>query len=102
MSRARLEATWARSPRVATRRVGERCVLVALAGDGVDLDGALDLNRVAAFVWDRLDGASPVAAIVDEVVARFEVERGAAEADALELLEALLAREAIVLVSSRP
>ena len=102
MSRARLEQNWARSPRVATRRVGERCVLVPLAGDGVDLDGALDLNRVAAFVWERLDGARAVAAIVDAVVERFEVERGTAERDALELVDALRAREAIVLVSSRP
>ena len=45
---------------------------------------------------------SPVAAIVDAVVERFEVGRGTAEADALELLDALRAREAIVLVSSRP
>ena len=82
--------------RVAARRVGERTVLVALADDGVDLDGALDLNRVAAFIWERLDGARSVASIVDAVVERFEVERGRAEADALELVDALRAREAVV------
>jgi hypothetical protein len=96
VSQARLDETWARSDRVAARRVGERYVLVPLAGEGVDLDGALDLNRVAAFIWERLDGAGSLASIVDAVVERFEVERGKAEADALELLEALRAREAVV------
>ena len=96
MSRARLEEAWARSLRVAARRVGERYVLVRLVGDGVDLDDAFDLNRVAAFIWEQLDGERTVASIVDAVVERFAVERGAAEADALELLEALHARRAIL------
>ncbi len=96
MSRAGLEEAWARSGRVTARQVGERTVLVTLAGDGVDLDGALDLNRVAAFIWERLDGARSVASIVDAVVERFEVERGRAETDALELVDALRARQAVV------
>jgi hypothetical protein len=100
VSRERLGEAWARSDRVTARRVGERTVLVPLAGDGVDLDGALDLNRVAAFIWDELDGARSVAAIVDSVVDRFDVERDRAEADALDLLEALRAREAVVPGSS--
>jgi len=96
VSRARLEEAWARSLRVAACRVGERYVLVRLVGDGVDLDDAFDLNRVAAFIWEQLDGERTVASIVDAVVERFAVERGAAEADALELLEALHARRAIL------
>jgi hypothetical protein len=96
VSRERLDEAWARSPGVAVRRLRERCVLVRLVDGGVDLDDALDLNRVAAFIWERLDGAGSLASIVDAVVERFEVERGRAEADALELLEALRAREAVV------
>jgi hypothetical protein len=96
VSRERLDEAWARSPGVTVRWLRERCVLVRLVEGGVDLDDALDLNRVAAFIWDELDGTRRVASIVDAVVERFEVERGRAEADTLELLDALRAREAVV------
>ena len=96
MSPQRLDETWARSPGVAARRGGDRCVLVRLVDGGVDLDDALDLSRVAAFIWEEFDGARRVAEVVDAVVARFEVDRARAEVDALELVDALRARRAIV------
>jgi hypothetical protein len=78
------------------RRIGDEYVLVPLAGRGADLDSILNLNRVAAFVWEQLDGRRTGASIVDAVVQRFEVERERAEADLLELLETLVAVKAIV------
>jgi hypothetical protein len=94
----RLDAAWARSERVVGRRVGDAYVLVPLAGRGADLDAILNLNRVAAFIWETLDGARTGDAIVEAVVARFDVGRARAEADTLELLEALLERSAVVAV----
>jgi len=78
------------------RRIGDEYVLVPLAGRGADLDSILNLNRVAAFVWEQLDGRRTGASIVDAVVDRFEVERERAQADVLELLETLVAVKAIV------
>jgi hypothetical protein len=72
------------------RRIGDEYVLVPLAGRGADLDSILNLSRVAAFVWERLDGVRTGAQVVDAVVERFEVERTEAEADYLELVETLL------------
>jgi hypothetical protein len=100
VTRPRLDAAWARSPRIATRTIGGQCVLVPLAGGGADLDSSFNLNHVAAFVWNQLDGTRTVAAVVDAVVARFEVERERAEADTLELLETLREIRAIVLPSA--
>ena len=96
MSRPRLEEAWARSERVVGRRIGDEYVLVPLAGRGADLDSILNLNRVAAFVWEQLDGMRTGAAVVDAVVERFDVERERAEADTLELLDTLLELRAIV------
>ena len=96
MSRVRLDETWARSARMVGRRIGDEYVLVPLAGRGADLDSILNLNRVAAFVWEQLDGRRTGASIVDAVVDRFEVERERAQADVLELLETLVAVKAIV------
>jgi methyltransferase-like protein len=78
------------------RRIGDEYVLVPLAGRGADLDSILNLNRVAAFVWEQLDGKRTGAAVVDAVVERFEVERERAEKDTIELLDTLLELAAIV------
>jgi len=99
VSRPRLEAAWARSPRMVGRRIGDEYVLVPLAGRGADLDSILNLTRVAAFVWEQLDGTRTGAAVVDAVVERFDVERPRAEADYLELVDTLLELKAIVAAS---
>jgi methyltransferase-like protein len=79
-----------------SRRIGDEYVLVPLAGRGADIDSILNLNRVAAFIWEQLDGARTGGAIVEAVVERFDVERARAEADTLELLDTLLGLKAIV------
>jgi hypothetical protein len=96
VSRPRLEEAWARSERMVGRRIGDEYVLVPLAGRGADLDSILNLNRVAAFVWEQLDGTRTGADVVAAVIERFEVERERAEADTLELLDTLLELRAIV------
>jgi hypothetical protein len=77
------------------RSIGGEYVLVPLAGRGADLDSIYNLNRVAAFVWEQLDGERTGAAVVDAVLARFEVEREEAQRDTLELLETLAGLGAI-------
>jgi len=101
VSRPRLDEAWARSERMVSRRIGDEFVLVPLAGRGADLDSILNLNRVAAFVWEQLDGTRTGSAVVDAVVERFDVERERAEADTLELLDTLLELKAIVPAGGR-
>jgi hypothetical protein len=96
VSRGRLYERWARSPRMVSRTIGGQCVLVPLAERGADLDSIFNLNRVAAFVWERLDGKRTAGELVDAVVERFDVDRERAEADTLELLETLQEIRAIV------
>lgn len=99
MSRPWLEEAWARSANMVGRRIGDEYVLVPLAGRGADLDSILNLNRVAAFVWEQLDGTRTGAALVAAVVERFDVEPEQAERDTLELLDTLLELKAIVPIS---
>jgi hypothetical protein len=101
LSRRWLDETWVRAERMVGRRIGEEYVLVPLAGRGADLDSILNLNRVAAFVWEQLDGTRTGAAVVAAVVERFEVEHPRAEADTLELLDTLAGLEAIVPAGGR-
>ncbi len=95
MSRPRLDEAWTRSDRMVGRKIGDEYVLVPLAGRGADLDSILNLNRVAAFVWEQLDGQRTGTGVVDAVVERFDVERMRAEADYLDLLDTLLDLKAI-------
>jgi hypothetical protein len=95
VSRPRLDETWARSARVVDRKIGDARVLVPLADRGADLDSIFNLNRVAAFIWEQLDGTRTGHAVVDAVVARYEVEREQGEADTLELVDTLLELGAI-------
>jgi hypothetical protein len=94
--RPSLAGAFARSPRLSGRTVGDAYVVVAVDERGADLDTVLRLNRVAAFVWERLDGQATGDAVVNALVARFDVERERAAADYLELLGTLLERGAVV------
>jgi hypothetical protein len=91
----RLDEVWARSPRMVGRRIGDEYVLVPLADRGADLDSIYNLNKVAAFIWERLDGERSGSEVVAALVARFEVERPRAEQDYLELVETLAGLRAI-------
>ena len=86
----RLGEAWARSERMVGRRIGDEYVLVPLAGRGADLDSILNLNRVAAFVWEQLDGETSGRDVVEAVLERFDVERARAEQDYLELIDTLV------------
>jgi hypothetical protein len=71
------------------RKIGSEYVLVPLAERGADLDSILNLNTVAAFVWEQLDGSRSGQDVVAAVVARFEVDEPRARHDYLELVETL-------------
>ena len=90
MKAPRLDEAFARSPRMVHRRIGAERVLVPLVGRGAGLDSIFSLNRVAAFVWEALDGARTGDDVVRRIVEAFEVEPERAAADHLELVETLL------------
>lgn len=97
----KLGEAWARSPRMVGRKIGSEYVLVPLADRGADLDSILNLNTVAAFVWEMLDGARSGSDVVAAVVERFEVERARAERDYLELIDTLLEVGAVASAARR-
>lgn len=92
---ASLETAYARSERMVGRRIADEYVLVPIVGEGAEIDSLFNLSRVGAFIWERLDGKAPGAAVVAAIVERFEVPRERAEADYLEFVEQLLSIAAI-------
>ena len=99
MSAPTLPQVFARSDRMVGRRIAGEYVLVPLAGRGVDLDRILNLNRVAAFVWELLDGRKSGREIVSAMTGQFDVDAETAGRDYLELLATLDELKAVRLVS---
>jgi hypothetical protein len=84
-----LDDVFARSARIVGRRIAGEYVLVPLVTHGADLDAIYNLNAVAAFIWERLDGRTSGAGIVSELTETFAVEPDRAQADYLEFLARL-------------
>ena len=61
--------------------MADQFLLVPIVSRGADVDCLYNLNRVGTFIWERLDGRTRGADIVEALVERFEVEREQAEED---------------------
>lgn len=80
------------------RKIADEFILVPIVGRGADVDAIFTLNRVGAFIWDRLDGAMTGEAIVSALVEGFEVDREQAETDYETFLDQLLHIHAVAAV----
>jgi hypothetical protein len=78
------------------RWVAGEFVVVPLRDRAADLDAIYNLSRVAAFIWERLDGRTSGREVVEAMVERFEVTETQAAADYLRFLEQLRSIEAVV------
>jgi hypothetical protein len=94
-----LEETYAQAPGVVAREFDGETVLLRVAGSVADMRALYVLNATGTLIWERLDGARPMHAIVDDLVARYEVLADAAAVDTLALIDSLLAAD---LVERRP
>ncbi len=95
----RLKAVLAKSENVVGRKIAGECLLVPLARQGANLDAIYELNSVAAFVWERIDGHTPGGAIVAALTRHFDVQAERASTDYLELAEGLSSIGAVTIVA---
>ena len=91
-----LASRFARSPRMVGRRIAGEYILVPIVGRGADLDAIYTLNPLGAFIWERLDGQTPGAAIVQAITEGFEVEPDCAADDYRSFLSQLVSIRAVV------
>ncbi len=77
-----------RDPGVIARRIAGETVLVPTRRRAREM-ALFTLNEVGTHVWERLDGETSFAALVDAVTEAFEVDRDHAEADVARFLAAL-------------
>ena len=90
-----LTQVFVRSERMVGRRIAEEYVLVPIVGRGPELEAIFNLNRVGAFIWERLDGRASGDEIVGDLVERFDVERARAVDDYRAFMAQLLSIQAV-------
>jgi hypothetical protein len=76
-----LTTVYQRSERMVARRIVDEFVLVPIVSRGADVDAIFSLNKLGAFIWERIDGVKSGAEVVDAILETFDVAREAAVAD---------------------
>lgn len=90
-----LDRRYGKNPGLVTRRIAEETMLVPVKGKLAQLQKIFVLNPVAAHVWERLDGESPLRDVLSSITAEFDVSEDEARCDLLELVDTLLAADLI-------
>jgi len=84
-----------RAERIVARRIADEFVLVPIVGHGAQVDSIYNLTGAGVFIWEQLDGRKTGGAIVDALMARFEVDRATAESDYRAFIAKLLSIGAV-------
>lgn len=82
-------AVFGRAEGVVLREVAGEFLLVPVRKGVASLDVLFALNPVGAEIWRRLDGTTPLDAVLDAVLEKFDVSREAARADLHAFVERL-------------
>jgi hypothetical protein len=92
-----LDKVYAPSEDVVVREIEGEIVIVPLASGIGDLEDELfTLNETGRSIWDKVDGARPLAAVVRELVDEYDAPGGLIEEDVVGFLQELFARGMIV------
>jgi hypothetical protein len=84
------EARYRRKEGIAGREIAGESFLIPVCGTPVDMNDIFVMNPLGDFIWRRLDGERTLDAIVDEIIAEFDVASEQAGADASDFVGQLL------------
>ncbi len=90
-----LDTVYARNDRVVSRRIVDELILVPIRQSVADMETLYTLNDVGARVYELIDGERRVSAIVETIVAEFDVSHETAETDVRDFIAQLLQIEGI-------
>jgi len=90
-----MSAKFRRKERVTGREIAGESFLIPICGKPVDLDNIFVLNPLAGFIWEKLDGATTLESIIDDIVENFEVTPEQASSDAADFIDQLLRNDLV-------
>ena len=82
----RLERMYVRKDEIVSRNIAGETILVPIQGKLADMQNIFTLNKIGAFIWERLDGKNPLSDILDSLIDHFDVSGQEAENDILEFI----------------
>jgi hypothetical protein len=83
------EARYERNPEFIFRRIVDELILVPIHQDVADMDCIYTMNRVGAFVWEKLDGRATLADLQADIAEEYAADPQVVEADLLEFMQEL-------------
>lgn len=72
---------------IVARKIDDNYVLVPIRNNIQDMDSIYAMNEVAAFVWERLDGNTPLSNILNELIDTFHVDYQTAQTDVMDIID---------------
>lgn len=84
-----LGACFAKKGEFVARNIAGETIVVPVRGRKGDLDAIYNLNEVAGFIWNRIDGRATVRDLAGAVCSEFDVGQETATAETLEFVAAL-------------
>jgi hypothetical protein len=90
-----LDQVYQRNQNFVFRKIDDETILVPIKDNVGDMGSIYNLNEVAAFVWEHLDGARTLSDIKNMMTLEFEVSHLDAENDLQEFVHQLEEIEAI-------
>lgn len=71
------------------RQIGENYIVVALGKTSKTFNGMINLNETSAFMWKKLDELGTKEALLDAVMAEYDVDEAQASADVDKFIKVL-------------
>jgi len=85
-----------KSPTMIFREIAETFILVPISHDVTDIEVLYELDGVAAYIWDQIDGEKDGHQILQQIVEKYDITPETARQDLVEYLEQLAVAQAIV------
>ena len=90
-----LDQRWHRDENFVYRKIESETILVPIRDNVGDMSCIYNLNKVGAFVWERLDGNRTLSEVIDLIIAEFDVTAQEVESDVHEFVGELQEIDAI-------
>ena len=75
---------------IVSRDIAGETILVPIRGNLADMQNIFTLNKIGAFIWEKLDGKSPLSVTLGSLLDHFDVSSQEAENDILEFIDQVL------------
>ena len=84
-----LDSCFIRNSSCVTRTIGGETIIIPVSGNVADLESIYTLNELGSSVWNRIDGKTPLATIIEEFRELYEVTKTELERDIVAFMEEL-------------